>query len=376
MVICNLLFIHVSYLSDCSSHPPRPFYWWKSFICLSTWWNTYIYSCEPTTLSIHQSVLSFGTACISVCLIIHPIILYTYYLPIYLSILLPLRPSIYPFQFFPTYCIFLKEMVLFRWNVSSVPGDLTRLHSRRHNGCRTILVQKRRHHQHSLWNRSRQVLWQPTSIYKKGRLYDHRDFWMAAIGVTKKTHFWCGLLEIHVSDIDSFWFFEKIDLHTACLRYLSICISSVSQSANKTSPNKDFQQIMESYSYMCHPKLVLTALRTSSNKTTPGLCQRKSFPTANRLIQYHCLFAWFGPSNFGVVYIEAQICRGLNHIKRRFTNFATFDLSAMRGTEKCVTLWVLAEGREVWRERVHLPVLFHIPWSPKKGLTTIITTNK
>lgn len=54
----------------------------------------YIYSCEPTTLSIHQSVLSFGL-CISVCLIIHPIILSTYYLPIYLSILLPLRPSIY-----------------------------------------------------------------------------------------------------------------------------------------------------------------------------------------------------------------------------------------------------------------------------------------
>lgn len=103
---------------------------------------------------------------------------------------------------------------------------------------------------------------------------------------------------------------------------------------------------MESYSYMCHPGLVLTALRTSSNKTTPGLRQRKSFPTANRLIQYHvhCLLAWFGPSNFGVVYIEAQICRGLNHIKRRFTNFATFDLSAMRGTEKCVTPWVLAKG--------------------------------
>lgn len=241
-------------------------------------------------------------------------------------------------------------MVFFRWNVSSVRGDLTRLHSRRHNGCRTILVQKRRHHQHSLWNRSRQVLWQPTSIYKNGRLYDHRDFsrWQL---VWPKKHIFDASLEIHVSDIDSFWFFQKNwSAYVACLRYLSICISSVSHYSGPWDNLRTkyrqikIKQIMESYSYMCHPKLVLTALRTSSNKTTPGLCQRKSFPTANRLIQYHYLFAWFGPSNFGVVYIEAQICRGLNHIKRRFTNFATFDLSAMRGTEKCVTLWVLAKG--------------------------------
>ena len=119
-------------------------------------------------------------------------------------------------------------MVLFRWNVSSVRGDLTRLHSRRHNGCRTILVQKRRHHQHSLWNRSRQVLWQPTSIYKNGRLYDHRDFFRRQL-VWPKKHIFDTSLEIHVSDIDSFWFFQKIwSAYVACLRYLSICISSVS----------------------------------------------------------------------------------------------------------------------------------------------------
>lgn len=302
----------------------------------------YIYSCEPTTLSIHQSVLSFGL-CISVCLIIHPIILYTYYLPIYLSILLPLRPSIYlsnSFQLIVSswkkWCFSVGMLVQFRGiSLACIPGgtmDVAPYSCKRGGITSTVFGIEVGKFFGNL----------PASTKREGCTTTEIFGWRQL--VWPKKHIFDASLGIHVSDIDSFWFFEKIDLHTACLRYLSICISSVSQSANKTSPNKDFQQIMESYSYMCHPKLVLTALRTSSNKTTPGLCQRKSFPTANRLIQYHCLFAWFGPSNFGVVYIEAQICRGLNHIKRRFTNFATFDLSAMRGTEKCVTLWVLAKG--------------------------------